>query len=69
MHSDPLKVAHYGQVKRLNKQENFNYAHNTFNNLLIEWLYGDKEQGAHGFKYIPIIVIMHSDFMCQNIAC
>ena len=39
----------------------FNYARNTFNNILIEWLYEDKEQSAGGFKYIPIIAIMHSD--------
>lgn len=61
MHSDPLTIAHYGQVKCLNKRENCNYVHNTFNNILIEWLCEDKEQRAHGFQYIPIIVIMHSD--------
>ena len=61
MHFGPLKIAHYGQVKCLNKRENFNYAHNTFNNILIKWLCEDKEQRARGFKYIPIIVIVHSD--------
>ena len=74
MHSDPLKIANYGQVndevKCLLITEKFLITRiNTFNNILFSGYVNKKNRELMVFNIFQLLSLYILTLMCQNIAC
>ena len=74
MHSDPLKIANYGQVndevKCLLITEKFLITCiNTFNNILFSGYVNKKNRELMVFNIFQLLSLYILTLMCQNIAC
>lgn len=74
MHSDPLKIANYGQVNDevkclLITEKCLITRINTFNNILFSGYVNKKNRELMVFNIFQLLSLYILTLMCQNIAC